>query len=201
MCFVAGSTVFQSGSGNTAVLADGAEVPGPVEAAGAGAGAAVDGDAAVVVAFDPLHDTARREAARQDTSNVGVRRRIRTTYPLARMTSVCHADITLRQPVGGYLGGKDRQGGIRMSGGVGKTRGPVVVWLLTIVTLGIYFLYWYFKVNEELRDHDASIEVSPGIATLAQFVPIANWVSFYNAGGRIRQAQRSDECSPIVGLL
>ena len=50
---------------------------------------------------------------------------------------------------------------------VGKTRGPVVVWLLSAVTLGIYYLVWWYKINREVRDFDPSIEVSPGTATLA----------------------------------
>ncbi|MGZ4663863.1 MAG: DUF4234 domain-containing protein, partial [Frankiaceae bacterium] len=31
----------------------------------------------------------------------------------------------------------------------GKTRGPWAVWLLSIITFGIYFLVWYYKINNE----------------------------------------------------
>ena len=36
-------------------------------------------------------------------------------------------------------------------------RDPLGVLGLTLVTLGIYFFYWYYKVNEELMrfEHDA----------------------------------------------
>src|SRR5204862_7235960 len=33
-----------------------------------------------------------------------------------------------------------------------KTRDPLGVALLTLVTLGIYFFVWYYKVNREMRD-------------------------------------------------
>lgn len=79
---------------------------------------------------------------------------------------------------------------------IGKSRGPVVVWLLAIVTFGIYFAYWYYKVNEELRDYDSRIEVSPGYALLAQFAPIANWVSFFNTGERIETLRTAMNALP-----
>ena len=77
---------------------------------------------------------------------------------------------------GTVAGGSDRL--------VGKTRGPWVVWLLSLVTFGIYFLYWYYKVNNEVREYDGSIEVEPGISLLAQFIPIANIVSAVKCAGR-----------------
>ena len=88
---------------------------------------------------------------------------------------------------------------------VGKTRHPWGVWGLSVITLGIYFLYWYYKVNSELKEYDRSIEVEPGLAVLAQFVPIVSLVSIWNTGGRIAQAEHkaasSDGTSPLIGLL
>jgi hypothetical protein len=82
---------------------------------------------------------------------------------------------------------------------VGKTRNPWGVWGLSVITLGIYFLYWYYKVNSEVRDYDRSIEVEPGISVVAQFIPIGN------TGGRINRTQESGgssvRCSPLAGLL
>ena len=98
---------------------------------------------------------------------------------------------------GTVAGGSDRR--------VGKTRGPWIVWLLSLVTFGIYFLYWYYKVNDEVREYDGSIEVSPGIALLAQFIPIANLVSMVKTAGRIARAQStsgsSSRCSGLIGFL
>ena len=71
----------------------------------------------------------------------------------------------------------------------GKTRNPWGVWLLALVTLGIYGLWWWYKVNAEVRDYDSRIHVQPGLSVLALFVPIANIVSIYKTAGRIQQAQ------------
>jgi hypothetical protein len=38
-------------------------------------------------------------------------------------------------------------------GPVGKVRSPVAVILLSIITIGIYALYWYYKTFQELKDH------------------------------------------------
>ncbi len=86
-----------------------------------------------------------------------------------------------------------------------KVRSPVNVWLLAIVTFGIYALVWYYKVNRELRDFDPAIDVKPGLAALALCVPIANFISVYHTGKRIAQAQQDAglpaTCSGGVGLL
>jgi hypothetical protein len=94
----------------------------------------------------------------------------------------------------------------RAVGPVGLTRSPVAVWLLLpLVTLGIYSLVWYYKINRELRDFHPSIQVEPGLALLAMFFPIANWVTLYNTGKRIAQAQQlaglGSPCSAGLGLV
>jgi Domain of unknown function (DUF4234) len=71
-------------------------------------------------------------------------------------------------------------------------------WLLAIVTFGIYHLFWYYNLNRELRDYDQSIEVSPGLAVLSLLVPIVGFISIYNTGGRIRQAQTSAGVAPTA---
>jgi drug/metabolite transporter (DMT)-like permease len=93
---------------------------------------------------------------------------------------------------------------------VGKTRNPWGVWLIALVTLGVYFFVWYYKVNRELRDYDPDIEVEPGIALLAVLlgwivVFIFAWVSVYRTGDRIQQAQTAsganERCNGWLGIL
>ncbi|WP_051196857.1 DUF4234 domain-containing protein [Jonesia quinghaiensis] len=74
-------------------------------------------------------------------------------------------------------------------GFVGKQRSPIVVWILGVVTFGIYWLVWYYLVNEEIARSDSRIQVNPVLALLAQLVPIVNLVSIYNTGVRIKQLQ------------
>lgn len=90
-------------------------------------------------------------------------------------------------------------------GPVGKDRSPAAVLGLSIVTIGIYYLYWYGSLNGEIQRHDPSIRVSPGLAVLSQLVPIANLISAYATAARLRQMQldddNSDTISPVVALL
>ena len=92
-----------------------------------------------------------------------------------------------------------------MAAALGKVRRPFGVWLLTVVTLGIYGLYWWYRVNAELADFDPEIEVSPGLATVALVVPLANIVTVVRTGGRIGAVQQhatgASGCSGLLGLL
>lgn len=97
---------------------------------------------------------------------------------------------------------------------VGKTRSPIGVWLLSLVSLGIYGCVHWFKVNREIHEYDDSIEVSPTKAVLA-FVPgallcgIPPLVSMYNTGERANRAQVEAGINPsssgaltlVLGIL
>ena len=79
-------------------------------------------------------------------------------------------------------------------GKIGKTRSPIGVWLLSLVSLGIYgYVHWY-KVNREIHEYDTSVEVSPAKAVLAFFpgallCGIPPLVSMYNTGERTNRVQ------------
>jgi hypothetical protein len=95
-------------------------------------------------------------------------------------------------------------------GVTGKHRNPVLVWLVwPIITLGIYHLYWWYKINDEARRLDPSIEVNPLLSLLALFpgglIIVPPFVTVYRTGERIRSMQRAagrtPDVLPIVGLL
>ena len=41
---------------------------------------------------------------------------------------------------------------VRLPGGEAKIRNLWIVAVLLVVTLGLYYLYWYYAINRELRD-------------------------------------------------
>lgn len=91
-----------------------------------------------------------------------------------------------------------------------KRRNPVTAWLLwPLLTLGIYHLVWYYKIHREMAEFDRRRTipvVGPMLVLLLLgWTVIAPLVSYYNAGDRIRNAQRAAgipaTCSPVVGLL
>jgi hypothetical protein len=91
----------------------------------------------------------------------------------------------------------------------GRPGSPVASWLLSIVTFGIYYLFWYHRVNKQAKQIDPSIDVSPGMAVVAitfgAFLIVPPFVSIVKTGSRIAQAQRaagvSADCSGGLGLL
>lgn len=72
---------------------------------------------------------------------------------------------------------------------VGKRRSPWGVWWLSLLTLGIYYLVWYYSINNELKNFAPErIVVSPGLAMGAQLLPIFAWVSLAHTAGRLNTA-------------
>jgi hypothetical protein len=91
-----------------------------------------------------------------------------------------------------------------------KHRNPLAAWLgLPLITLGIYHLVWYYKIHREMAEFDrrrAVPTVGPMLVLLLLgWTVIAPWVSYYNTGNRIRQAQRAAglvaTCSGGIGFL
>jgi len=50
---------------------------------------------------------------------------------------------------------------------------------LVIITFGIYAIYWYYKMLEEMKFLSKVPEVSPGLWTFLLFIPIINIWSYY----------------------
>src|SRR5436190_5631316 len=97
---------------------------------------------------------------------------------------------------------------VQVRGTTVKIRNPFLVFLWSLVTLGIYYVVWYYKINRELRDA-AGVAVSPGVAllavTLGWIVIVPPFVSWYRTFGRIVEAQRNagvmQEANPILGFI
>lgn len=75
---------------------------------------------------------------------------------------------------------------------VGRKRSAWAVWWLSGITSGIYYLIWYYQINAELRAFaPEAVQVSPGKATVAQLLPIFQWVSLANTSARLNDAHRA----------
>ena len=91
-----------------------------------------------------------------------------------------------------------------------KRRNIVGVWLgLPLITLGIYHLVWYYKINNEARRYLMDDKISPGISllaiTLGAFLIIPPFVSIYNTASRIARMQEKagldSRIEPVLALL
>jgi cbb3-type cytochrome oxidase subunit 3 len=96
---------------------------------------------------------------------------------------------------------------VRVNGIDYKRRNPWGVLGLSIVTIGIYYFVWWYKINNEMKNY--GIEVDPTKAvlaiTLGAFILVPPYVSVYNTADRILKAQTksgaADRIAPIIGLI
>jgi hypothetical protein len=80
-----------------------------------------------------------------------------------------------------------------------KIRNPWGAFLLAIVTLGIYYLVWYYKVNRELRDYGRAVGRDLGdspvtsllAVTLGWLVIVPPFVSMFRFFGRVAEAEEA----------
>jgi hypothetical protein len=101
---------------------------------------------------------------------------------------------------------------IKGAGSTAKIRGPVAVAVLTIVTLGIYGIVWYYKINREMADlgkatgRTEELGDSPGTSllaiTLGALVIVPAIVSLINTFKRVQALQRITQSGePVNGWL
>jgi UDP-N-acetylmuramyl pentapeptide phosphotransferase/UDP-N-acetylglucosamine-1-phosphate transferase len=93
---------------------------------------------------------------------------------------------------------------------VAKIRNPILVVVFSILTLGIYMVFWWYFANRELADHGRARDTkelgdNPTMSTLALFpgaliVVPALWTMF-TTFQRVQAAQRLNGQTPINGWL
>lgn len=72
-------------------------------------------------------------------------------------------------------------------------RNPLGVLGLSVITLGIYGLYWYYKVNEEIQRFTGDQTISPARSLLAllpgAILIVPPVIALYNTGMHVQQMQ------------
>ncbi len=60
-----------------------------------------------------------------------------------------------------------------------KERNMIAQILLTIVTFGIYSIYWFYVISEEMKGIAQDDQAQPALWTVLLFIPIAQIYSLY----------------------
>jgi hypothetical protein len=92
-------------------------------------------------------------------------------------------------------------------------RSPLIVLLLSFITIGIYGLYWYYKVNEEILRYTGDQTISP-VRSLLAVIPgalliVPPFIAYYNTANHVMQMQQQrglpSQISPalvvVLGLV
>ena len=85
-------------------------------------------------------------------------------------------------------------------GPIGEARNPVMIIVLSIITCGIYGLYWLYKTFEELKQHNGE-----GLGGVVGLILGLFWVSYFILPMEIQKTYEADGrqagVSAIYGLL
>ena len=90
-----------------------------------------------------------------------------------------------------------------------KVRSPWAVALLPLVTLGIYHLVWWYRINRELRDFGRArgrdLGQNPTNSVLALFpgslIIVPPFVTYWRGTKRVQQAARIGGREPVNGWV
>lgn len=80
-----------------------------------------------------------------------------------------------------------------------KTRSPWAVWGLSLITLGVYYLVWYVRLNKQIAGAvgvDVTVRSTP--LWLSQCLPIVSWISLAHTARRLRAALEGAGAEPSV---
>jgi hypothetical protein len=79
-------------------------------------------------------------------------------------------------------------------------REPLGVLGLSFITLGIYFLYWYYKINDELRRFEHDETISPTRSLMAMLfgwiIIVPPFIAMYNTAKHVQSAEQRRGIQP-----
>jgi hypothetical protein len=91
-----------------------------------------------------------------------------------------------------------------------KKRNAFLVWIVwPLLTLGIYHFVWYYKIHEEMQRFDSRQPINPTGSVLTilfgWIIIVPPFVSYFNTGNRIANAQRAaglpPTANPWIGFI
>jgi hypothetical protein len=88
-------------------------------------------------------------------------------------------------------------------------RQPLGVLGLSFITLGIYFLYWYYKVNDELRRFNKDDTISPVRSLMAMIfgwiIIVPPFIAMYNTAKHLQATEQrlgiQPELEPALAIV
>jgi amino acid transporter len=79
-------------------------------------------------------------------------------------------------------------------------RNPLGVLGLSVITFGIYFFYWYYKVNDELRRFERDPSISPTRSLMALLfgwiIIVPPFIAIYNTARHVQKAEERMSVQP-----
>jgi hypothetical protein len=80
-----------------------------------------------------------------------------------------------------------------------KNRNPVFVVAASLITLGIYALYWFYQTTRELGEVNKS-DTSPVVWTIALFIPFVNLYFIWKYSGEAEKMMKKKHSQLVLFL-
>jgi Domain of unknown function (DUF4234) len=100
---------------------------------------------------------------------------------------------------------------VNANGAIAKVRNPWGVLGLSLITIGIYTIVWYYKINKEFKEYGAAqgdqelADSNPGSSvlaiTLGALIIVPAIISFINTVKRQQRVQQLGGVEPINGWI
>ena len=78
----------------------------------------------------------------------------------------------------------------------GTFREPALVLLWTVISCGLYYFYFVYKVSQEIEDFQGQADYAPGIEVLLSVATCGLWIYYWD----YRVGKRMAEMASSVGL-
>lgn len=83
-----------------------------------------------------------------------------------------------------------------------KKRSPIGVLVLAIITLGVYYFYWYFQINDELRRYERDDSISPTRSLMAVLfgwiIIVPPFIALFNTAKHISTVEARESIQPVM---
>jgi len=91
---------------------------------------------------------------------------------------------------------------VQIDGETYKQRSPLGVLGLCIITIGIYYFYWYYQVNDELRRYERDDSISPTRSLMAVLfgwiIIVPPFIALWNTAAHIQEIERRESIQPVM---
>ena len=91
---------------------------------------------------------------------------------------------------------------VQIKGEAFKKRSPIGVLGLCVITLGIYFFYWYFEMNDELRRYERDSSISPTRSLMAMLfgwiIIVPPFIALFNTAKHISEVEARESIQPVM---
>ena len=91
---------------------------------------------------------------------------------------------------------------VQINGETYLKRSPLGVLGLCVITIGIYYFYWYYQVNDEIRRYERDDSISPTRSLMAVLfgwiIIVPPFIALWNTAKHIQEIELRESIQPVM---